>query len=124
MSQILVYAIVYVVFIAVIGVFAFQSWLPTSSANAVKDRSGILVGVLRCITFFVVVSALQILFPNSLLDKAVWLAAAGLLAIAVVGGVMSWSSLLWLRETQRKRRTLWLGIQSAAYVIVLAFIAL
>lgn len=86
MSHLMIYAVIYVVFIAVVGLFAFQAWLPSSAPRGLRDRAGILVGVLRCVTLFLVVSAMQILFPNSLLDKLVWLIAAALLVIAVIGG--------------------------------------
>lgn len=102
MSHLMIYAVIYVVFIAVVGLFAFQAWLPSSAPRGLRDRAGILVGVLRCVTLFLVVSAMQILFPNSLLDKLVWLIAAALLVIAVIGGGMSWSSLPWLDEKREK----------------------
>ncbi|MCL6351780.1 hypothetical protein [Pectobacterium polaris] len=124
MSHLLVYAIIYVIFIAVIGLFAFQAWLPSSAPRGLRDRAGILVGVLRCVTLFLVVSALQILFPNSLLDKLVWLVAAAMLLIAVIGGGMSWSSLPWLDETKGKSRTLSLSVQSALYLALLGFIVI
>lgn len=124
MSHLMIYAVIYVVFIAVIGLFAFQAWLPTSALRGLRDRAGILVGVLRCVTLFLVVSAMQILFPNSLLDKLVWLVAAGLLLIAVIGGGMSWSSLPWLDATKGKSRTLALGVQSALYLGLLGFIVM
>ncbi|UAY91344.1 hypothetical protein KSL88_17890 [Pectobacterium polaris] len=124
MSHLLVYAIIYVIFIAVVGLFAFQAWLPSSAPRGLRDRAGILVGVLRCVTLFLVVSALQILFPNSLLDKLVWLVAAAMLLIAVIGGGMSWSSLPWLDETKGKSRTLSLSVQSALYLALLGFIVI
>ncbi|MBN3216548.1 hypothetical protein [Pectobacterium polaris] len=124
MSHLLVYAIIYVIFIAVIGLFAFQAWLPSSAPRGLRDRAGILVGVLRCVTLFLIVSALQILFPNSLLDKLVWLVAAAMLLIAVIGGGMSWSSLPWLDETKGKSRTLSLSVQSALYLALLGFIVI
>ncbi|WP_409161514.1 hypothetical protein [Pectobacterium sp. B2J-2] len=124
MSHLMIYAVIYVVFIAVVGLFAFQAWLPTSAPRGLRDRAGILVGVLRCVTLFLVVSAMQILFPNSLLDKLVWLIAAGLLLIAVIGGGMSWSLLPWLDETKGKSRTLALGVQSAFYLGLLGFIVM
>ncbi|KHN90521.1 hypothetical protein BSK71_00265 [Pectobacterium actinidiae] len=124
MSHLLVYAIIYVIFIAVVGLFAFQAWLPSSAPRGLRDRAGILVGVLRCVTLFLVVSAMQILFPNSLLDKLVWLVAAAMLLIAVIGGGMSWSSLPWLDETKGKGRTLSLGVQSAVYLALLGFIVI
>ncbi|WP_350238289.1 hypothetical protein U1R68_17425 [Pectobacterium colocasium] len=124
MSHLMIYAVIYVVFIAVVGLFAFQAWLPASAPRGLRDRAGILVGVLRCITLFLVVSAMQILFPNSLLDKLVWLIAAGLLVIAVIGGGMSWSSLPWLDATKGKSRTLALGVQSALYLGLLGFIVM
>nr|WP_219600565.1 MULTISPECIES: hypothetical protein [Pectobacterium] len=120
----LVYAIIYVIFIAVVGLFAFQAWLPSSAPRGLRDRAGILVGVLRCVTLFLVVSAMQILFPNSLLDKLVWLVAAAMLLIAVIGAGMSWSSLPWLDETKGKGRTLSLGAQSAVYLALLGFIVI
>ncbi|UYA59062.1 hypothetical protein NAL19_829 [Pectobacterium sp. F1-1] len=124
MSHLMIYAVIYVVFIAVVGLFAFQAWLPASAPRGLRDRAGILVGVLRCVTLFLVVSAMQILFPNSLLDKLVWLIAAGLLVIAVIGGGMSWSSLPWLDATKGKSRTLALGVQSALYLGLLGFIVM
>ncbi|QDX98556.1 hypothetical protein EGD00_18085 [Pectobacterium carotovorum subsp. carotovorum] len=124
MSHLLVYAIIYVIFIAVVGLFAFQAWLPSSAPRGLRDRAGILVGVLRCVTLFLIVSAMQILFPNSLLDKLVWLVAAAMLLIAVIGGGMSWSSLPWLDETKGKGRTLSLGVQSAVYLALLGFIVI
>ncbi|WP_225086982.1 hypothetical protein [Pectobacterium colocasium] len=124
MSHLMIYAVIYVVFSAVVGLFAFQAWLPASAPRGLRDRAGILVGVLRCITLFLVVSAMQILFPNSLLDKLVWLIAAGLLVIAVIGGGMSWSSLPWLDATKGKSRTLALGVQSALYLGLLGFIVM
>ncbi|GKW16346.1 hypothetical protein M9782_06110 [Pectobacterium actinidiae] len=124
MSHLLVYAIIYVIFIAVVGLFAFQAWLPSSAPRGLRDRAGILVGVLRCVTLFLIVSAMQILFPNSLLDKLVWLVAAAMLLIAVIGGGMSWSSLPWLDETKGKGRTLSLGVQSALYLALLGFIVI
>ncbi|AFR02129.1 hypothetical protein SOV92_15480 [Pectobacterium brasiliense] len=124
MSHLLVYAIIYVIFIAVVGLFAFQAWLPSSAPRGLRDRAGILVGVLRCVTLFLIVSALQILFPNSLLDKLVWLVAVAMLVIAVIGGGMSWSSLPWLDETKGKSRTLVLGVQSALYLALLGFIVI
>ncbi|MBA0168850.1 MULTISPECIES: hypothetical protein [Pectobacterium] len=124
MSHLMIYAVIYVIFIAVVGLFAFQAWLPTSAPRGLRDRAGILVGVLRCVTLFLVVSAMQILFPNSLLDKLVWLVAAGLLLIAVIGGGMSWSSLPWLDATKGKSRTLALGVQSALYLGLLGFIVI
>jgi uncharacterized membrane protein (DUF485 family) len=120
----MIYAVIYVVFIAVVGLFAFQAWLPSSAPRGLRDRAGILVGVLRCVTLFLVVSAMQILFPNSLLDKLVWLIAAALLVIAVIGGGMSWSSLPWLDERKGKSRTLALGVQSALYLGLLGFIVI
>ncbi|UVO09124.1 hypothetical protein LW347_03840 [Pectobacterium polonicum] len=124
MSHLLIYAIIYVIFIAVVGLFAFQAWLPASAPRGLRDRAGIVVGVLRCVTLFLVVSALQILFPNSLLDKLVWLVAAAMLVIAVIGGGMSWSALPWLDETKGKSRTLVLGVQSALYLGLLGFIVI
>ncbi|GKV94182.1 hypothetical protein H2Y56_12915 [Pectobacterium aroidearum] len=124
MSHLMIYAVIYVVFIAVVGLFAFQAWLPSSAPRGLRDRAGILVGVLRCATLFLVVSAMQILFPNSLLDKLVWLIAAALLVIAVIGGGMSWSSLPWLDEKKGKSRTLALGVQSALYLGLLGFIVI
>lgn len=124
MSHLLAYAIIYVIFVAVVGLFAFQVWLPSSAPRGLRDRAGILVGVLRCLTLFLIVSAMQILFPNSLLDKLVWLVAAAMLLIAVIGAGMSWSSLPWLDETKGKGRTLSLGAQSAVYLALLGFIVM
>ncbi|UFK40118.1 hypothetical protein LOZ86_04380 [Pectobacterium parvum] len=124
MSHLLAYAIIYVIFVAVVGLFAFQAWLPSSAPRGLRDRAGILVGVLRCLTLFLIVSAMQILFPNSLLDKLVWLVAAAMLLIAVIGAGMSWSSLPWLDETKGKGRTLSLGAQSAVYLALLGFIVM
>ncbi|MEH0876378.1 hypothetical protein QM999_17110 [Pectobacterium cacticida] len=124
MSHLLVYAIIYVFFIAVVGLFAFQAWLPSSAPRGLRDRLGILVGVLRCATLFLVVSALQILFPNSLLDKLVWLVAVAMLIIAVIGACMSWSALPWLDGTKGKSRTLALSVQSAVCLVVLGFMAI
>ncbi|MEH2920407.1 hypothetical protein ACFFL1_07640 [Samsonia erythrinae] len=124
MSHLLVYAVIYVIFIAVAGIFAFQSWLPSSAPRGLRDRAGMLVGILRCATLFLVVSALQILFPHALLDKIVWLVVSAMLAIAVIGGVMRWSSLPWLDETKGKGRPLALGAQSALYLALLGFIVI